>query len=72
MGLNLRLEAKMTQSLVMTPRLQQAIKLLQYNHMEMVAHVQDAILENPTLEEVPDTANDGEGDGDEQDLPRVA
>ncbi len=67
MGLNLRLEAKMTQSLVMTPRLQQAIKLLQYNHMEMVAHVQDAILENPTLEEVPDTASEGEGDG-ERDL----
>ncbi|NCG17916.1 MAG: RNA polymerase factor sigma-54 [Rhodobacterales bacterium] len=72
MGLNLRLEAKMTQSLVMTPRLQQAIKLLQYNHMEMVAHVQDAILENPTLEEVPDTANDGEGDGERDLRDRVA
>lgn len=58
MALDLRLEAKMTQSLVMTPRLQQAIKLLQYNHLEMVAHVQEAILENPTLEEVPDTAQD--------------
>lgn len=64
MGLNLRLEAKMTQSLVMTPRLQQAIKLLQYNHLEMVAHVQEAILENPTLEEVPDTADAGVGDGE--------
>lgn len=45
----------MTQSLVMTPRLQQAIKLLQYNHLEMVQHVQEAMLENPTLEEVPDS-----------------
>ncbi len=64
MGLDLRLEAKMTQSLVMTPRLQQAIKLLQYNHLEMVAHVQEAILENPTLEEVPDTAASG-ADGEQ-------
>lgn len=65
MALDLRLEAKMTQSLVMTPRLQQAIKLLQYNHLEMVQHVQEAMLENPTLEEVPDSAGsevpEGEG-----------
>jgi RNA polymerase sigma-54 factor len=53
--LGIRLEAKMTQSLVMTPRLQQAIKLLQYNHMDMVQHLQEAMLENPTLEVVPDS-----------------
>ncbi len=53
--LGIRLEAKMSQSLVMTPRLQQAIKLLQYNHLEMVEHVQEAMLENPTLEVVPDS-----------------
>ena len=58
MALDLRLEAKLTQSLVMTPRLQQAIKLLQYNHLEMVDHVQEQILENPTLEVVPDSAGD--------------
>lgn len=58
MALDLRLEAKLTQSLVMTPRLQQAIKLLQYNHVEMVAHVEEALLENPTLEAVPES--DGE------------
>jgi len=55
MALDLRLDQKMSQSLVMTPRLQQAIKLLQYNHMEMVSHVQDQLLENPTLEAVPDS-----------------
>lgn len=54
-NLGIRLEAKMSQSLVMTPRLQQAIKLLQYNHLEMVQHVQEAMLENPTLEAVPDS-----------------
>ncbi len=61
MALGLRLEAKLTQSLVITPRIQQAIKLLQYNHLEMVTHIQDAMLENPTLE-----AN-AEADGDEVD-----
>lgn len=53
--LHIRLEARMTQSLVMTPRLQQAIKLLQYNHLDMLQHVQEQMLENPTLEAVPDS-----------------
>lgn len=57
--LGIRLEAKMSQSLVMTPRLQQAIKLLQYNHLEMVEHVQEALLENPTLEVVPESESGG-------------
>ncbi|MEZ4320193.1 MAG: RNA polymerase factor sigma-54 [Myxococcota bacterium] len=64
MALDIRLEAKMTQSLVMTPRLQQAIKLLQYNHLEMVEHVQEAMLENPTLEAVPDSDGGTESDGE--------
>ncbi|MCB9675408.1 MAG: RNA polymerase factor sigma-54 [Alphaproteobacteria bacterium] len=64
MALDIRLEAKMTQSLVMTPRLQQAIKLLQYNHLEMVEHVQEAMLENPTLEAVPDSEGRTESDGE--------
>lgn len=55
MSLNVRLETRLSQNLVMTPRLQQAIKLLQYNHIEMVQHVQEAMLENPTLEAVPDS-----------------
>lgn len=50
MALDLRLDTKMSQTLVMTPRLQQAIKLLQYNHLEIVDHIQEAMLENPTLE----------------------
>lgn len=63
MALDLRLDQKMTQSLVMTPRLQQAIKLLQYNHQEMVDHVQTQLLENPTLEAVPDS-DGGVADGE--------
>lgn len=56
-NLGIRLEQRLSQNLVMTPRLQQAIKLLQLNHVEMVKHIQDAMLENPTLEPVPDTAS---------------
>lgn len=72
MALDLRLEAKMTQSLVMTPRLQQAIKLLQYNHLEMVQHVHEALLENPTLEEVPDSAGDAVPDAERDLLERAS
>ena len=35
----------------MTPQLQQAIKLLQLNHIELVEQVQQEMLENPFLEE---------------------
>ncbi|MEQ1500675.1 MAG: RNA polymerase factor sigma-54 [Myxococcota bacterium] len=53
--LGIRLEAKMTHSMVMSPRMQQAIKLLQLNHMDIVQHINEAMLENPTLEVVPDS-----------------
>ena len=47
-----RLSLKMTQRLVLTPTLQQAIKLLQYSRQELVQYVRQELLENPTLEEV--------------------
>lgn len=46
-----RLSLKMTQRLVLTPTLQQAIKLLQYSRQELVQYVHQELLENPTLEE---------------------
>ncbi len=48
-----RLSLKMTQRLVLTPTLQQAIKLLQYSRQELVQYVRQELLENPTLEELP-------------------
>ncbi|MCB9693028.1 MAG: RNA polymerase factor sigma-54 [Alphaproteobacteria bacterium] len=65
MALDIRLEAKLSQNLVMTPRLQQAIKLLQYSHLEMVEHVQEAMLENPTLEAVPDSEGNAISEGEQ-------
>jgi RNA polymerase sigma-54 factor len=43
---------KMSQKLVMTPMLQQAIKLLPLARLELVQQVQQEIAENPILEEI--------------------
>jgi RNA polymerase sigma-54 factor len=42
---------KLSQQLVMTPQLQQAIKLLQLSRVELVDMVRDELLENPILED---------------------
>lgn len=47
-----RLSLRMSQRLVLTPTLQQAIKLLQYSRQELVQYIRQEMLENPTLEEV--------------------
>lgn len=51
MSLQLRQNLKLVQQLIMTPQLQQAIKLLQLSKVELVQAVQQALLENPVLEE---------------------
>ncbi len=50
MSLQLRQNLKLTQQLVMTPQLQQAIKMLQLSRTELVETVEEALLENPLLE----------------------
>ncbi len=52
MALELRLQLKLTQQLVMTPQLQQAIKLLQLSRLELVNAVQQELVENPCLDVV--------------------
>jgi len=61
MALEQKLSVKMSQRLIMTPSLQQAIKLLQMSKLELVEEVQQELLENPVLEEgqveaAPETA----------------
>lgn len=51
MALELRQQMKLSQQLVMTPQLQQAIKLLQLSRVELLETVQKEMLENPFLEE---------------------
>ncbi len=50
MGLGQRLELRQGQSLVMTPQLQQAIKLLQMSNIELQAFVDTELERNPLLE----------------------
>lgn len=51
MALEMRQQMKLTQQLVMTPQLQQAIKLLQLSRMELQELVSQELEENPVLEE---------------------
>jgi len=55
MALELKQSLKLQQSLVITPQLQQAIKLLQLSHLDLVANINQELLENPALEEIPGT-----------------
>ena len=51
MAIEMRLDLKLAQKLVMTPQLQQAIKLLQLSRLEMSQVVYQEMLENPVLED---------------------
>ena len=50
MSLAPRLDMRQSQQLVMTPQLQQAIKLLQYSNAELTDFVMDEVEKNPLLE----------------------
>jgi len=50
MGLGPRLDLRQSQSLVMTPQLQQAIKLLALSNLEIEAFIGDAMAANPLLD----------------------
>jgi RNA polymerase sigma-54 factor len=52
MALEAKLLQKLSQNLLMTPQLQQAIKLLQLGRMEYLEAIEKELLENPLLEEV--------------------
>ena len=53
MALETRLIQKLAQQLVMTPQLQQAIKLLHLSHMDLEEMIGHELEENPALEEAP-------------------
>jgi RNA polymerase sigma-54 factor len=60
MALEIRQQLKLSQQLVMTPQLQQAIKLLQLSRMELVDMVQQELEENPVLEEAAEAPEEKE------------
>jgi RNA polymerase sigma-54 factor len=55
MAMETRLSLRQSQRVVMTPLLQQAIQLLQLSTLELQEVVQKELLENPLLEELPET-----------------
>jgi RNA polymerase sigma-54 factor len=59
MALDLKQTVKLSQQLVMTPQLQQAIKLLQLSRLELINQVQQELQENPVLEETPEEEGTG-------------
>ena len=54
MALTQRLEFRQSQSLVMTPQLMQAIKLLQLSNLDLSAFVEEELERNPLLERASD------------------
>ncbi|USA38848.1 RNA polymerase factor sigma-54 [Pelagerythrobacter marinus] len=60
MALAPRLDLRQTQSLVMTPQLQQAIKLLALSNLEIETFIGDALEANPLLEAGEVAREDGE------------
>ncbi|MBN8520640.1 MAG: RNA polymerase factor sigma-54 [Alphaproteobacteria bacterium] len=73
-----RLDLRQSQNLVMTPQLQQAIKLLQLSNLELAEFIESEIAQNPLLEkkepesgdqsETPDTSTDGREEGSSDDM----
>ncbi len=82
MAIGPRLDLRQSQSLVMTPQLRQAIKLLQYTNQEVIAFIEQELERNPLLERdqaedapspelaAPDQRHDGAAIGDFAELAR--
>ena len=68
MQITQNLKLKQSQSLVMTPQLQQAIKLLQLNNLELTDLVNKELEENPFLENQASEENSEEFDENTNDL----
>jgi RNA polymerase sigma-54 factor len=58
MSIEIKQHLKLSQQLVMTPQLQQAIKLLQLSRMELVDLVREEMMENPVLEDALETGQE--------------
>ena len=53
MAIQQKLHTKLVQKLILTPSLQQAIKLLPMSTLELAELLNQEMVENPLLEEVP-------------------
>ncbi len=71
MSLSVRLDLKQSQSLVMTPQLQQAIKLLQMSNLELTSFVEEELERNPLLQR-DENENTPTQEGGEPDTSDIA
>jgi len=69
MALEQKLRLKMVQKLIMTPSLQQAIKLLQLNRLDLVEEIAQELVENPVLEEQEEVEPVREAEETEEEQP---
>ena len=70
MGIQQRLHTKLVQKLILTPSLQQAIKLLPMSTLELSDLLNQEMVENPMLEEVPtEDLQPAEAQSQEQEKP---
>ena len=67
MALEQKLHLKLSQKLIMTPSLQQAIKLLQLSKLELQEVLNQELLENPLLEESAEEAKQEEAEAAARD-----
>src|SRR6202035_5198430 len=72
MALIQKLLIRQSQTLVMTPQLMQAIKLLQLSHLDLASYVEDEMERNPLLERPAEAAPGGGGAEDEPGAPAAA
>ena len=63
--MKLRLDLRLSQKLIMTPQLQQAIKLLQLSRLELQQTLSQHLMENPLLEELQTDADAEEQEAEE-------
>ena len=69
MAVTQRLDLRLSHSLVMTPQLQQAIKLLQLSVQDLAAYVDGEIEQNPLLERADGSAETPLSADDDRDAP---
>ena len=67
MEMKMNLNLKLGQKLVMTPMLQQAIKLLPLARMELAQLIRQEIIENPVLEELIEEENESEQENSQEE-----
>src|SRR5436305_8698609 len=67
MALEQKLHLKLSQKLIMTPSLQQAIELLQLSELELQEVLNQELLENPLLDETQEETKQEEAETDAQE-----